>query len=276
MSFGDKLQALRHNNGLTQESFAEQLNVSRQAVSRWESSRGYPEMDKILYICRRYGVTLDMLFADELPARAPEENTPETAPAAESLGESSLHRAFSDFLSNLSPRNKRVGTVGILCAAFLLSLFVFGPKGGNEMMSTVWIGAIIVFGIAEAVSAGLISIWFVGGSLAGLLGAQLGVPLWLQIALFLSVSLLLLIATRPLARKMMQKGVVPTNADRVLGQTEKVTERIDNIEGTGAVYIDGKTWSARCEEPQIIESGEMVEIVKMEGVKLFVKKKGEK
>lgn len=276
MPFGDKLQTLRHNNGLTQEAFAEQLNVSRQAVSRWESNRGYPEMDKILYICRRYGVTLDTLFADELPAREAEENADAGAPEETTIVENSLHRAFFDFLSNLSPRNKRIGTIGILCAAFLVSLFVFGPKGGNEMMSTIWIGAIIVFGVAEAVSAGLISIWFVGGSLAGLLGAQLGAPLWLQIALFLSVSLLLLIATRPLARKMLARGVVPTNADRVLGQTAKVTERIDNIEESGAVYIDGKTWSARCETSQVIEVGEMVEIVKMEGVKLFVKMKGEK
>ncbi len=274
MPFGDKLQTLRHNNGLTQEAFAEQLNVSRQAVSRWESNRGYPEMDKILYICRRYGVTLDTLFADELPTHEAVQDTP--AQETENFAERSLHRSFSDFLSNLSPRNKRVGTVGLICIAFLLSLFVFGPKGGNEMMSTVWIAAIIVFGIAEAVSAGLISIWFVGGSLAGLLGAQFDAPLWLQIALFLSVSFLLLLATRPLARKMLQKGVIPTNADRVLGQTAKVTERIDNTEELGAVYIDGKTWSARCEDAQVIEIGEMVEIVKMEGVKLFVKKKGDK
>ena len=79
MPFGDKLQALRHNNGLTQEAFAEQLNVSRQAVSRWESNRGYPEMEKILYICNRYGVTPNALFAQEVPSVAaqPQELPPE-------------------------------------------------------------------------------------------------------------------------------------------------------------------------------------------------------
>lgn len=50
MSFGDRLQEVRRNNGLTQEQFAEALQVSRQAVSRWESGRSYPEVDKILYI----------------------------------------------------------------------------------------------------------------------------------------------------------------------------------------------------------------------------------
>ena len=49
MSFGERLQALRRSSGMTQEEFAQQLKVSRQAVSKWESSRGYPEMEKIIY-----------------------------------------------------------------------------------------------------------------------------------------------------------------------------------------------------------------------------------
>ena len=54
MSFGDRLQALRRGTGMTQEEFAQQLKVSRQAVSKWESSRGYPEIEKIIYICNHY------------------------------------------------------------------------------------------------------------------------------------------------------------------------------------------------------------------------------
>ena len=59
MAFGERLQEVRRAAGLTQEQFAEELNVSRQAVSRWESCRGYPEMEKLLYLCNRYGVTLN-------------------------------------------------------------------------------------------------------------------------------------------------------------------------------------------------------------------------
>ena len=62
--------------GLTQEEFAAQLNVSRQAVSKWESCRGYPELEKILYICSRYGVTLDELFRTSCPG-GPREVRPE-------------------------------------------------------------------------------------------------------------------------------------------------------------------------------------------------------
>ena len=67
MAFGERLQALRRARGLTQEDLAAELKVSRQAVSKWESCRGYPELEKILYICNRYGVTLNDLFQDEVP-----------------------------------------------------------------------------------------------------------------------------------------------------------------------------------------------------------------
>lgn len=62
MAFGERLQLLRRSSGLTQEQFAEQLQVSRQAVSKWESGKGYPEVEKLLFICRQYHVTLNDLF----------------------------------------------------------------------------------------------------------------------------------------------------------------------------------------------------------------------
>lgn len=62
MAFAQRLQEVRRRSGLTQEQFAERLCVSRQAVSKWESGRGYPEIEKILYICSCYGVTLNELF----------------------------------------------------------------------------------------------------------------------------------------------------------------------------------------------------------------------
>lgn len=62
MAFGEQLQLLRRRSGLTQEQFAEELRVSRQAVSKWESGKGYPEVEKLLYICQRYDVTLNDLF----------------------------------------------------------------------------------------------------------------------------------------------------------------------------------------------------------------------
>ncbi|MFQ6977203.1 MAG: NfeD family protein [Oscillibacter sp.] len=144
------------------------------------------------------------------------------------------------------------------------------------MMTIIWIAAIIIFGIAEAATAGLVSIWFVVGAVAAAgRDGKLGAALWLQFAVFLIVSILALIATRPLARKMLDKAIVPTNADRVLHHEAKVTETVDNENATGAVYIDGKTWTARSEDGNIIPKGKMARIVRMEGVKLYVRESKE-
>ncbi|WP_050637771.1 helix-turn-helix domain-containing protein [Candidatus Stoquefichus sp. SB1] len=64
MDFGMKLQNLRKGKGLSQEALAEQLNVSRQAVSKWESGAGYPEMDKLILLSNLFGVTIDYLVKD--------------------------------------------------------------------------------------------------------------------------------------------------------------------------------------------------------------------
>ena len=276
MSFGEQLSAVRRRSGLTQEQFAEQLQVSRQAVSKWESGRGYPEIEKILYICNRYQVSIADMFAQEAPAPAasPAPAAPD-APAApeQPLPRESLHAAVSAFLTNLSPKNKWMAGGVLLGVGALSGLIGLCLKGGSTDMSTIiWIAAIIIFGVAEAVTAGLTSIWFVLGSVAALIAAICNGPIWLQIALFFVVSIATLAATRPLVAKLMKKDIKPTNADRVLGGSARVTERIDNDVPTGAVYIDGKTWSARSSTGEIIEPDAMVRVVRMEGVKLYVEK----
>ena len=106
MAFGERLAQLRRDRGMTQEEFAAQLNVSRQAVSKWESCRGYPELEKILYICSRWDVTLDELFSDELPPADRAEVRPEPP---ERMASQPLKTALGEFVSNLSPANKWAG-----------------------------------------------------------------------------------------------------------------------------------------------------------------------
>ena len=145
----------------------------------------------------------------------------------------------------------------------------------NYMM-WLWLGAIVLFGVVEAVTAGLVSIWFVAGSAAALIGALLGAGIGVQAALFIAVSAAALAVTRPLVRRYTAGKAVPADADRVLGGTGKVTEVIDNENSTGAVYVDGKTWTARSADGSVIPEGVVVEVLRMEGVKLFVKKMEEK
>ena len=74
MEFGEKLQKLRKDRGLTQEELAEALYVSRTAVSKWESGRGYPGIDSLKEISRFFGVTIDgLLGADEILSAAEQE-----------------------------------------------------------------------------------------------------------------------------------------------------------------------------------------------------------
>lgn len=277
MAFGERLQEVRKRSGLTQEEFAGQLQVSRQAVSKWESGRGYPEIEKILYICSHCGTTMDELFTDELPKRSEPERTEEEA--SPPLARPTFGGAAANFYNNLSPGNKLVGFSILAVIALLGPAYVYGARvlkgGADNVMTMVWIAAIVVFGIAEAATAGLVSIWFVGGAAAALIAATFDGALWLQIVLFLVVSSVLLAATRPLARKMLAKTITPTNADRVLRHTARVTETIDNEQSTGAVYIDGKTWTARSEDGSVIAKNKLAEVVRMEGVKLYVAEKKE-
>ena len=254
MAFGERLQEVRRRAGLTQEQFAAELKVSRQAVSKWESCRGYPEIEKILYICNRYQVSLDELFSQEVPREAPVQDTPK-AP----LPEKTLKTALSAFFANLAPREK---WLGIGAVALVLGLCLKG--GSTDMMTLIWIAAMVIFGVVEAITVGLTSIWFVVGSVAGLIAAICGGPIWLQLALFFVVSIVCLAATRPLVKRLLHKDVTATNADRVLGQS------IDNTVPTGAVYVGGMTWTARSESGQPIPRNAQVKIVRMEGVRLFV------
>lgn len=144
------------------------------------------------------------------------------------------------------------------------------------MVFWFWLGAIVFFGVVEGVTAGLVSIWFVLGAAAALIAALLNAALAVQFVVFLIVSALALIATRPLVKKLRAGKPVPTNLDRVIGAAGRVTETVDNSIASGAVYVDGKTWTARSADGSILPKGQMVRIVKMEGVKLFVEKSNER
>ena len=136
-----------------------------------------------------------------------------------------------------------------------------------------WVVALVVFLIVEAVTAGLVSIWFVFGSLVALICAALGAAIWLQIFWFVIVSVATLVLTRPLVKRYVDSRSVATNADRSIGRAAVVTERIDNLAATGAVKLDGVVWTARSTDDAVaIETGERVTVRAIEGVKLIVER----
>lgn len=145
-------------------------------------------------------------------------------------------------------------------------------KGGNGMTYIiVWAAALIAFLVVEGVTAQLVTIWFAAGSLVSLILAVLKFPLWVQIAAFVVVSAITLAVTRPLVRKITKVKKEAMNADRCIGEVGIVTERISNLEGTGAVKVGGIVWTARSTDGNDIEKDTKVQIEKIDGVKVIVK-----
>lgn len=282
MSFGTRLQALRHRHGITQEAFAQQLNVSRQAVSKWESARGYPELEKLLYICRHYGVTMDELFQDELPSVPPEQGESDGVPVTDLPDSPPLKQSLGNFFTNLSPKDQwvfgtAVSSVVLALVALFFLLCTTIAKGASDGMEfkVAWLALLILFSVGEAITVGLTSIWFAVGALGALLCALAGGNVWLQTGVFLALSGLTLALVRPLAKKFLTPSYSATNADRVIGQEAVVTQAIDNLHGQGQVNIAGQSWSARSEDDAVIPEGELVRVLRIEGVKVFVKTKEE-
>lgn len=133
-----------------------------------------------------------------------------------------------------------------------------------------WLVVAVVLGIVEAFTAGLVTIWLVFGALVAWLAAILGLPFLAQLIVFLIVSYVLLITTRPILKKWLSREVVKTNADRLIGQIGYVTEKINRLEGVGQVKVAGQIWSAVPAAGNEIEPGTKVRIDEIVGVKLVV------
>lgn len=138
-----------------------------------------------------------------------------------------------------------------------------------NIMAIIWLALLVAFVILEASTVQLICIWFAAGSLAAMVVSLLGGALWLQILVFFTLSIVLLSLLWPLARKHFKPKLVATNADALVGKICKVMEEIDPLEG-GRVKVGDVTWSARCETGETIPAGTQVEILKIQGAKLFV------
>ena len=137
-------------------------------------------------------------------------------------------------------------------------------------MTIFWLAAFIVFAIGEAVTVGLVSVWFAVGALAAMFATAFGAGLWLQIAVFLGVSALALALFKPLSGKFLRPKLSATNADRVIGASALVTETIDNSQAQGQVKVKGQVWSARSDQDVVIPAGRNVRVLRIEGVKVIV------
>ena len=140
-----------------------------------------------------------------------------------------------------------------------------------DLVALIWLGLVVAFLIVEAACPiHLVSIWFAAGALAALGIWAVGGPLWLQIALFLVVSCVLLAALWPLTKKYLKPKLTATNVDSVIGATGFVTAAIDNVAAAGQVKLGAMYWTARSTSGAPISEGTLIRVDRIEGVKVFV------
>ena len=133
-----------------------------------------------------------------------------------------------------------------------------------------WLILMVVFLAAEAATVTLVSLWFAAGALAAMAISLLGGAVWLQTAAFLAISVILLTALRPLARKYFTPRITATNVDSVIGSTGLVTVAIDNVSASGQVKLGAMVWTARSTDGTPIPEGTLIRVDRIEGVKVFV------
>ena len=134
----------------------------------------------------------------------------------------------------------------------------------------VWFALLVFFIAVEAGTVTVVSVWFAAGSIVAMIASLLGAKLWLQITLFFVVSVLLLLALRPIIRKYFTPKLTKTNVDSVIGTVGTVTASIDNIAATGTVKLGAMEWTARSTNGDPIPVGKQVRVDRIEGVKVFV------
>lgn len=139
-------------------------------------------------------------------------------------------------------------------------------------MTEAWLIFFIILVIVELITVNLVTIWFAFGALVTSLVSLYTTDTVILLAVFTLVSLLLLLITKPVVKKLKVKKVVATNLDQVIGKTGVVTETIakDKI---GEVKVLGKRWSAYSDRE--ISKDKKVKILSISGVKLKVEEKEE-
>jgi membrane protein implicated in regulation of membrane protease activity len=157
-------------------------------------------------------------------------------------------------------------------AALVALIAVFTPKESNvdiEVWRWVWIGAAIVLGIGEMLTAGLFMLPFAIGAIAAGVLAFFNVYVWIQVVVFLAVSIAALVGLRRFAWRSSEPQY-PVGAKRYVDARATVTESIDRLAGTGRVRLETETWRATTDLDETIEPGIEVRVVDVRGARLVV------
>lgn len=151
MLLADKIVNLRKKNGMSQEELAEKMNVSRQAVSKWESAQSIPDLEKILQLGRLFGVTTDYLLKEEMED---EEFSGENA--SENIRVVSLAEA-NEFLAQRKDSSVKIAAATFMCILSVIPMLFLGALSEYLLLSE-----------NIAMAAGLISMFIIAAAAVGI------------------------------------------------------------------------------------------------------------
>ncbi|MGH2969508.1 MAG: NfeD family protein [Solirubrobacteraceae bacterium] len=136
----------------------------------------------------------------------------------------------------------------------------------------IWLVAAVIFAVGEIATLGFFLAPFAGGALVAAVISAAGAGDAASWASFIAVSLVLLLALRPLARSHRRMPAqLRTGTAALIGRTAMVTERIANDEGTGSVKLEGESWTARAyDADEVIEAGRRVQVIEIRGATALV------
>ena len=146
-----------------------------------------------------------------------------------------------------------------------------------QYMPYIWTAITLIAVFIVANTADLVTIWFIPAGCVSLILSLLPfeVAIWVQVLVFFAVAFILVTLSTTIFKKAIKKSpLVATNLDSVIGKEGIVTEKVNNIEGSGCVKVWGKEWSAISDDPNVVlEKGDIVIIKEIRGVKLICIKK---
>lgn len=143
-------------------------------------------------------------------------------------------------------------------------------------MWQIWLIIAILFFILEMMGPSFLLFWVGIGALITMVSSIFIDNIIIEIGIFAVSSILLIFCTRPFAKKMTQKDTTVTNANSCIGKQAIVTQEINPLKGIGQVKVETEIWSAKSSSDEIIEKGELVTILEINGVKAVVQKSKEK
>ena len=141
------------------------------------------------------------------------------------------------------------------------------------MYEIFWLISFGILLLIEICTLGLTTIWFAAGALMAVLMAVLNLPLLVQVIVFLAVSFVMLIFTRPIMTKYLNEKTTKTNAESLVGGKARVLIPVNNLKSEGQVMVGGMEWTARSTKDEVtFQKDEMARIAGINGVKLMIEK----